>query len=273
MGLNFGAGLHVAAGQPVNTDAYDGYIGRWSRLFVPAVLEAAEIAAGDRVIDVSTGTGEAARMILPIVGPSGLVIGADLSLAMLEGARRRLDGTAFYPAVADGQILPFGNVSADAVICQLGLQFFADPASGLAEFRRVLRPGRCAAICVVSSADRAPMWGILAEVLGRFLPEQRDVLQLTFALSDAGRVEQLLAGAGFRDVHVERQTRSDVIAGFDAYWDPIETGTGSIPQAYLSLCAADRRAVREEVTARLLPFASNGMLNLSVEMLIGKGRA
>ena len=76
MSVNFGAGLHVAPGRTVDVSAYDRYIGRWSRLFVPAVLAAAEVAPGWRVLDVPTGTGEAALVMLPIVGQSGLVIGA-----------------------------------------------------------------------------------------------------------------------------------------------------------------------------------------------------
>jgi SAM-dependent methyltransferase len=127
MSINFGPGLHVAAGRAVYTSAYDRWIGRWSRLFVPAVLEAAAVRLGCRVLDVSTGTGEAALMTLPIVGASGLVIGADISPAMLEGARARLNEPLFWPVAADGQALPFRDGSFDAVICQLGLQFFPNP--------------------------------------------------------------------------------------------------------------------------------------------------
>jgi len=57
---NFGPGLHVAPGRAVDASAYDRWVGRWSRLFVPSVLAAAEVKAGYRVLDVSTGTGESA---------------------------------------------------------------------------------------------------------------------------------------------------------------------------------------------------------------------
>ena len=100
---NFGPGLHVAPGRAVDASAYDRWVGRWSRLFVPSVLAAAEVKAGYRVLDVSTGTGEAALMTVPIVGRSGLVIGADISPAMLEGARDRLEVSSFWPVAADGQ--------------------------------------------------------------------------------------------------------------------------------------------------------------------------
>jgi ubiquinone/menaquinone biosynthesis C-methylase UbiE len=269
----FAPGLHVAAGRPVDISAYDSYIGRWSRLFVPAVLAAAEISDGARVLDVATGTGEAALMAFPTVGPSGLVIGTDIAPAMLTAARGRLTQPSFGLVAADGQALPFNDASFDAVICQLGLQFFPDPARGLAEFRRVLRPGHRAAVCVISTADRAPMWGILCDVLSRLLPARRSTLELSFALADAEHLETLFADAGFRDICIERETRPVVFDSIDEYWDPIEAGIGSQPQAYLSLPETIRRAARDEISARLSRFGSGGKLDMSVEMLIGKGRA
>jgi ubiquinone/menaquinone biosynthesis C-methylase UbiE len=271
--VNFGSGLHTAAGRPVDDSAYYQYIGRWSRLFVPAVLAAAEVADGDRVLDVATGPGEAALVALTVVKPAGLVIGADISLAMLTAACARLGEEAFRPVATDGQALSFRDGSFDAVVCQLGLQFFPDPTRGLAEFRRVLRVGGCTAVCVISTPDRAPMWGVLADTLSHHLPDQRDALHLGFALADPERLEHLFKMAGFRDVRVKRETRQGTIESFDAYWAPIEAGTGQIPQAYRALPESNRRAVRKEVEARLAAFESGGRLVMSVEMLLGAGRA
>jgi ubiquinone/menaquinone biosynthesis C-methylase UbiE len=229
----------VAPGRAVDCWAYDGWVGRWSRLFVPTVLEAAEVKPGSRVLDVSTGTGEAASMVLPIVGPSGLVLGADISPAMLEAARDRLREPSFWPVAADGQVLPFRDSSFDTVTCQLGLQFFSDPAPGLKEFRRVLRIGGRAAVCVISTADRAPMWGILAQVLSRFVPEQKNIIDLSFSLADPKRLENLFASAGFRDIRAARHENKDVVEGFHEYWEPIEAGAGSLPQIYLALSEVD----------------------------------
>lgn len=212
-------------------------------------------------------------MALPLVGTEGVVVGADISPEMLTSARAELYGAPFLPVAADGQALPFRHSSFDAVVCQLGLQFFPDPARGVGEFRRVLRKGGRVAICVISTPDRAPMWGNLADVLSRFLPELRDVLFLSFALHDPNRLEAMLVGAGFRDVRVERTTREDSFESFVDYWEPIEAGVGSMPQAYLRLLPTDRRAVREEVRSRLSRFELTGKLRMSVEMLIGSGRA
>jgi hypothetical protein len=117
------------------------------------------------------------------------------------------------------------------------------------------------------------MWGNLADVLSRFLPELRDVLFLSFAPHGPNRLEAMLVGAGFRDVRVARTTRDDSFESFADYWEPIEAGVGSIPQAYLRLAATDQCAVREEMQSRLLRFESNGKLRMGVEMLIASGRA
>lgn len=199
--------------------------------------------------------------------------GTDISSAMLEAARDRVNQRSFPPVAADGQALPFRDGSFDAVICQVGLQFFPDPILGLREFRRVLRPGGCAAACVISTPGRAPMWGILAGLLRCFLPDQRNIVDLSFALADPKRLERLFSGAGFQEIRVEREKREDTIASFDEYWDPIEAGTGFQPQLYLSLSEADRCVVRKEVRTRLSRFESNGGLRMSVEMLIASGRA
>src|SRR6516165_6681785 len=120
MAKDFGAGFHVAPGRDVvDAQAYEAWTGRWSRLFVPSVLAAARIAPGDRVLDVSTGTGEAALQALPIAGESGLVVGVDISPAMLRGARDRLREQRFLPVAADGQALPFPDASFDSVVCHL----------------------------------------------------------------------------------------------------------------------------------------------------------
>ncbi len=272
-GVNLGLGLHAAPGRPVDTSMYGRYIGRWSRLFVPAVLATAEVARGHRVVDVATGPGEAAVFALSVVGRAGVVTGADISTAVLNAAHARLGSGSFRPVATDGQALAFRDGSFDAVVCQLGLQFFPDPARGLWECRRVLRTGRSTAVCVISTPDRAPMWGVLADTLSRHLPDQREVLHLGFALSDARQLEYLFRTAGFRDVRVKREEREGTIESFDDYWAPIEAGTGQMPQAYLALPESNRRAVREEVRARLAEFESGGRLVMKVEMLIGAGRA
>src|SRR5262245_31953784 len=157
--VHFGSGLHAAAGRLVDASAYEQYLGRWSRLFVPAVLATAEGASGALVLEIATGPGEAALLAMAKVSPAGRVIGADISPAMLTAARTRLSEGACQPVAMDGQALAFRDGSFDAVVCQLGLQFFPDPVRGLTEFRRVLQAGGGTAVCVISTPGPGPNVG------------------------------------------------------------------------------------------------------------------
>jgi ubiquinone/menaquinone biosynthesis C-methylase UbiE len=275
MSSSFGRGLHAAPGRAVSSSAYDRYLGRWSRLCVPDVLAAAKVAQACRVLDVASGTGEAASLAIPIVGKTGFVVGADISLEMVRSARARLGDPLYWPVNADGQALPFKDGAFDAVICQLGLQFFPNHAAGLSEFRRVVRVGGTVAVCVNATSDRLPMWGNLADAMDRFLtPEQRNALAMSWSLADPRRLEGLFGDAGFQDIRVEQIRREGSVSSFEDYWAPIEEGVGQIPQVYRALDEADRRWVREEVHRRLSRYeSSDRKLTMAVEMLIGSGRA
>src|SRR4051812_3271445 len=147
MGERFGA---ASAG------GYDRGFGHVSREFVPALLRAARLSPGQRVLDVATGTGVAAELAAQAVGDSGHVVATDLFPAMLDKARERLGGLPYVSfVVEDGQALTFPDEGFDAVLCAMGLMLFPDPARGLAEFRRVLRRGRWAAASVNTTPERA----------------------------------------------------------------------------------------------------------------------
>jgi hypothetical protein len=66
------------------------------------------------------------------------------------------------------------------------------------------------------------MWGVLAATFSRYLPDHRDTLRLSFALSDAGHLEKLFATGGFRQIRVTRETRDTSFESFEEYWAPIE---------------------------------------------------
>jgi len=117
------------------------------------------------------------------------------------------------------------------------------------------------------------MWGFLAKALSRHLPAQREALLLSFSLASTKRLKAMFDAAGFREISIERETRSGPVESFDEYWSAIEAGTGQQPLIYAALPKPEQRAVREEVQAALAAFESNGHLELSVEMLIGSGRA
>jgi ubiquinone/menaquinone biosynthesis C-methylase UbiE len=252
--------------------AYDRLTGRWSRLYVPVLVAAAGVAGGHSVLDVAAGTGEATVGLALQVGPAGLVMAVDLSLPMLRVATGKLASRRAHVAAMDGQLLACRPQSFDAVVCQLGLMFFTEPLQGLQEFRRVLRPGGRVALQVWSRPDRVPFYGFLVDALSRHLPAaQQDTLYMPSRLADGVGLGKLLTEAGFAEVSVTPERRSLAFEAFEEYWEAIEAGGGRFGPLYLELPESRRRAVREEVEARMAPFESGGRLVLEAEALIGRG--
>src|SRR5215831_15858730 len=126
---------------------------------------------------------------------------------MLRVAKGKIAGLPLDLLVMDGQDLACRDRSVDVVICQLGLMFFPNVTRGLEEFRRVLRAHGRLAIQVWSRPERVAFFGMLADALSRYFPDQRDVLYSPAALADPDRLEQLLTTAGFRDVSLRKETR------------------------------------------------------------------
>jgi len=95
-------------------------------------VRAARVSPGQRVLDMATGTGEAALMGAEAVGARGTIVGVDISLPMLRGALAKPRARPIRLAAMEGQALALRHE-------QLGLMFFPDPVDGVREARRVLR--------------------------------------------------------------------------------------------------------------------------------------
>jgi SAM-dependent methyltransferase len=95
----------MRAGIASGAAGYDGLFGHVTRSFLPALLAAAQIAPGHRVLDVATGTGAAAEAVARLVGPSGQVIAGDISAAMLDIAERNLRDMPIRMEQFDGHAL------------------------------------------------------------------------------------------------------------------------------------------------------------------------
>jgi ubiquinone/menaquinone biosynthesis C-methylase UbiE len=271
-------GFETTEGTPVTesiyagaSEGYDELFARATQLFIPALLRAAHIASGHRVLDVATGTGAAARAATDLVGSSGSVIGGDISPSMLEAARRNLKGLPVKLEVLDGQALPYPEGRFDAVICQLGLMFFTDPARGLSEFYRVLRKGGWTAVSVATTPERS-LFARIGAVIARHVPDRAEKLNRFFAIPDEERLRSLISGAGFRSVDVQAESRAIEFASFAAYFSGIEKGATLSGQEFVQLPPDLRRRIRDEVREGLGIADDDQRLVIDMEVLIGSGR-
>jgi ubiquinone/menaquinone biosynthesis C-methylase UbiE len=253
------------------SEGYDELFARATRLFIPALLRAARIAPGHRVLDVATGTGIAASAAADAVGPSGSVVGGDISSTMLETARRNLKGRPVTLDLFDGQALPYADSSFDAVMCQLGLMFFPDPVRGLSEFRRVLRPGAWTAASVTTTPDRS-LFARIGAVIARHAPETAKRLNRFFSIPDAAQMRSLMLQADLREVDVRTETRTIAFESFSAYFRGTEMGAGLVGQEYVRLPLDIQQRVRGEVRAGLRLNREDQPLIIEMDVLIGSGR-
>lgn len=248
---------------------YDEAVGRLTRQLIPTLLRLVRLGPGQRVLDIASGTGFAAEAAVGIVGPSGHVIAADISPAMIELARERIGGLANLSfAVEDAQSMTFSDESFATVLCNMGLMYFPDPARGLAEMRRVLRPRGWAAVSVNTMPARSMMSRVLV-VIDRHLPAAGERSGPAFFDGSESRLRSLFETAGFREVQTMTETRRLGFPSFDAYFGGVERGAGNVGQEYLALPDEIRHAVREETRREI--GDTGGPIEVEIEISFASG--
>ena len=249
---------------------YDQMFARVTEAFIPVLLDAARIAAGQRILDVATGTGAAARAARDRAGPSGEVIAGDISATMLDVARDKSENAGITFEQFDGHKLPYADGHFERVICQLGLAFFDDPGQGLSEFRRVLKPGGRAAVIVNSTPERS-LFTRIGTVIGQHVPERAEQLNRYASIRTIERLCGLFISAGFRDVEAGAEMRSFSFASFDDYFAGTEAGAGISGQEYVKLPSDLRKAVRETMRLSFPDKGSRSPFVVDMEILVGAG--
>ena len=175
-----------------------------------ALVDGCDLAAGEAVLDVACGTGLVTFAAASTVGPTGRVLGVDISGQMVEaGCRRAREGGRSNVQFArmDAEALALPEASFDVALCALGLMYVPDPLKAVREMRRVLRPGGRLGIAVWGERARcgwAPVFSIVdAEV-------SSDVCPLFFQLGQADALAQLCAEAGL--IGIDQRRIASVLA-------------------------------------------------------------
>ena len=169
--------------------------------WTPRLIAAADVHAGDLVLDVACGTGVLARAAAARVTRSGFVTGLDPSPGMLTIAARLAPEIDWREGVAES--LPFADQSFDVVVSQFGLMFFADRRQAIRDMLRVLRSGGRMAVAVWDGLEQIPAYAAEVAVVERVAGgRSADALRAPFALGDGKELAALFAGAGAQWVTV-----------------------------------------------------------------------
>ncbi len=227
-----------------------------------ALLEAAALAAGQRVLDLASGPGQLAHAAVGQVGADGLVIASDISLGQLACC------PGLPRVAADGEALPFADASVDRVMCGLGLMFFPDAEAALREMRRVLRPQGRIALSVWGPADAVPLVECALACMRRLLPPPKVVRPSIFRFGDAEELNRRLASADFHvgEIHPCRFTLE--FADAASYWRAFLDLAGGAAESLSRLPPEKQQALAAGVATELAPYATADGYRLTSTVLI-----
>jgi SAM-dependent methyltransferase len=231
----------------VAADAYDRFMGRYSRQLSAQLADFAGIGRGQRVLDVGCGPGALTAELVERVG-SMAVSAVDPSAPFVAAARLRNPGVDVQQAAAED--LPFPDGAFDAALAQLVVHFMSDPVAGLTEMRRVTRPGGLVAACVWDHGGGrgplSPFWQAARELDADVVDESQ------LAGSREGHLAKLFEAAGLEQVEEAELLAGVEHASFDAWWEPFGYGVGPAG-AYVAKLSPEARAVLRDECRRLLP--------------------
>lgn len=203
------------------------------------LVDALDPREGERCLDVGCGRGAVAQRLVERVGPSGEVLGLDLSPEMVRLAAADTPGARFE--VGDAMAPGPADAGWDLIAASLVLFFLPDPVAALTAWNARLRPGGRAGVTTFGAQDAT--WREVDAVLQPYLPDldPRSAQAMERFKTDEG-VEQMLTAAGLVDVRTSRTSLPVVFADTDQ-WFAFSMGTGQ-RRAWQSVPEDERAAVR-----------------------------
>lgn len=234
-------------------DAYENYMGRWSRLVAAQFIDWLAPGAGLNWLDVGCGTGALTAAILHSANPRRIV-GCDPAEPFINQARMNvLDPRASFVLAGVGE-LPEIEGGYDAIVSGLVLNFLTDSAEAINVMEDRLRPGGLIGAYVWDYPGRMDFVRIFWEEAVKLDPEAGDLDQgKRFPLCQDGELARFFLASGLTDVE---QVPIDIrtgFANFSDFWTPFGQGTGSAPSYIATLEPGQRDKLQHRLRARLLP--------------------
>lgn len=242
-------------------DAYEPYVGRWSRLVAQEFIPWLGLPQECRWLDVGCGTGALSQTILELAIPKE-VKGIDRSERFVEFSRKHVSHSNIEFEVGDAQALPVESASYDVAVSGLVLNFVAQPDQMVAEMKRAVRMGGTIALYVWDYAGKMQFmrhfWNAAAALdsAAHDLDEGRRSL-----ICNPERLMNLFQHAGLSEIKTHPIDISTDFKDFDDFWSPFLGGQGPAPSYVMSLSEESRAQLRERIY-NSLPFALDGSIPL-----------
>jgi SAM-dependent methyltransferase len=243
---------------------YDRFMGRYTLSLAPALVEAAGVSSGMRVLDVGCGPGGLARELASRLGAEN-VAAIDPAPQFAAACRERNPGADVREGAAED--LPWPDGSFDAALASLVIGFMSDPDQGVREMARVTRAGGTVAACMWdTTAGGMTMLRIFWSAARQLNPAVGGEHRL--AGTAEGDIGDRFRRAGLEDVVDGALSARADYSGFDDFWGPLTLAVGPAGQYLAALPDAQRVAVRDACKAEL----PDGPFSLDARAWYARGR-
>ncbi|SMB82964.1 class I SAM-dependent methyltransferase [Deinococcus hopiensis] len=242
-------------------DAYEQYMGRWSRDVAPLFLKWLTPEMGRDWVDLGCGTGALTSGVTQLCQPER-VVGVDTSEAFIQRARSLVSKATFEVGDATDSRLP--AASFDYAVSGLVLNFTRDPSLMLREMTRLVRPGGQVALYVWDYAGHMQIMRHFFEAARTVDPHAAtydDGINAPICRPEALR--SALQEVGLSSVNVTSLDVPAAFENFEAYWTPFLGGAGSAPRYVATLDAETRDRIREAIRDRL-PTGPDGEILMAL---------
>ncbi len=248
-------------------EAYERFMGRWSRLVAPLFLEWLDVPGGQRWADVGCGSGALTSAILQQYSPAR-VLALDPSEAQVGEAARRVHDPRVSFGVGTAANLPARSF--DAVVSGLVLNFVPDPVAAVSAMRRAAPVGTVAAY-VWDYAEGMRMLRIFWDVACSLDPAAADLHEgHRLQLAGPDVLVRLWTDSAIGDVEATPLTVPTGFDDFDDFWSPFLGGQGPAATYVASLDATARENLRAALE-RELPGDADGRIRLSARAWAVRG--
>ena len=231
--------------------AYQRFMGRWSEMLAPLLVDFARPPDAGRVLDVGSGTG-ALAFAVAARRPRCQVLGIDPSPEYVGFARQRnrFPGRASFE-VGDAQRLRFADAAFTSSLSLLVFNFIPDHTKALLEVKRVTAPGGVLAAAVWDYGEGMKMLRVFWEAAGAVDEAARQADERHMPLCRAGELDDLWKRNGLEKVEARPLEITMRFASFTDYWQPFLLGQGPAG-AYLRKAGEDQRTAIRREAKRLL---------------------